>query len=267
MKFVVPSDKLVPLLIFLDLALLFINKLENMKTRILLLSVIIIIFTGQLCIAQSNGLEPIGVGETMGEFTLLTYQGDEVSLSDYKGKKNVLLVFPRGKVLDELWCPLCYYQYSELAEWNDKINANKNYDLEILFVLPHAKDSIDLWSKAANKGLQTIEKWKNPVGYDTLTGGAKGWADYVRKFFPETYNYPSGEIDVPITILMDEDKELSKGLRLYTKEWGGTKTWQNMPTVYLLDKDAVVQFKYHSQYTNDRPTAEYIERVIPIVTR
>jgi len=233
-----------------------------MKTRILLFIVLTIIFTGHLCIAQNRDLEPIGIGETMGDFTLTTYQGDEVSLSDYKGKKNVLLVFPRGKVLDELWCPLCYYQYAELAEWDERVNASKRFNLEILFVLPHAKDSIDLWRKAANQGLQTIENWKNPAGYDTLTGPAKNWADYVREFYPSTYNYPNGEIDVPITILMDEDKKLSKGLLLYTKEWGGTKTWQNMPTVFLLDKNGVVQFKYHSQYTNDRPTAEYIQRML-----
>nr|NQU90858.1 hypothetical protein [Bacteroidota bacterium] len=110
--------------------------------------------------------------------------------------------------------------------------------------------------------MQTIENWKNPTGYDTLTGAPKRWADYVREFFPEYYNYPGGEIDIPLPILMDEDKNVSKGLYQFTKEWGGTKADQNMPTVFLLDKDGVIQFKYHSQYTNDRPTAEYIERII-----
>ena len=174
----------------------------------------------------------------------------------------MLLVFPRGKVLEDLWCPLCYYQYAELAEWDEKKNAKEKYDLEILFLLPYPKDSITLWTKAVNKGLQSIENWKNYDGYDTLSERQKEWPDYVRKFFPAQYNYPSGVIDTPIPILIDEDKQVSKALFLYTKEWGGTKADQNMPTVFLIDKKGVVQFKYHSQYTNDRPTAEYIEKFI-----
>ena len=34
---------------------------------------------------------------------------------------------------------------------------------------------------------QTIENWKNPVGYDTLTGPVKRWATYVREFFPQKF--------------------------------------------------------------------------------
>lgn len=208
-------------------------------------------------IGQDRILEPVGIGETMGDFTLNTYQGEEVSMAGLKGKK-VLLMFPRGKVLEEMWCPLCYYQYAEIAALEKKTGMRKKYNLEILYVLPYPKDSITLWKKAAGKGLQTIENWKYPEGYDTLTGPVRRWADYVREFFPEKFSYPNGEIDIPLPVLMDEDKSVSSGLYLFTQEWGGTTAAQNMPTVFLLDEQGVVRFKYHSQYTNDRPQAEYL---------
>nr|NQU94149.1 redoxin domain-containing protein [Bacteroidota bacterium] len=142
-----------------------------MKIQFLLLLMIasILTLTSPNGFTQTSVLEPVGLGETMGDFTLTSYQGEVVSMSDFRGTKNVLLVFPRGKVLEDLWCPLCYYQYAELAGWDQKNNIRKKYDLEIFYVLPYPKDSINLWRRAANKGLQTIENWKNPTGYDTLT--------------------------------------------------------------------------------------------------
>jgi len=228
-----------------------------MKSNFLIIVTIISLNCSPIVFAQENILEPVGLGETMGDFTLKTYQGDVINTADLRGK-NVLLIFPRGKVLPDLWCPLCYYQYAEIAALEKTTNIRKKYDLEILYVLPYPKDSITLWKKAAGQGIQTIENWKYPEGYDTLTGPVKRWANYVREFFPEKFSFPNGEIDTPLPILMDGDKKVSSELYLFTHEWGGTKAAQNKPTVFLLDKKGVVRFKYHSQYTNDRPTAEYI---------
>ena len=232
-----------------------------MKTKYLMTIAIVLMCFGQLSQAQDAILEPVGVGETMGDFTLHTYQGDVMNMADLRGK-NILLIFPRGKVLPEMWCPLCFYQYAEIVMMEKKTNLRKKYDLEILYVLPYPKDSITQWKKAAGQGLQTIENWKYPTGYDTLTGPVKRWANYVREFFPQKFSYPDGVIETPLPILMDEDKALSSALNLFTHEWGGTKAAQNMPTVFILDKQGVVRFKYHSQYTNDRPTVEYLEKFL-----
>ena len=215
-----------------------------------------------LTIGQNTRLQQIGIGEKIGDFTLKSYQGDTYSMSDLIGKKNVLLIFPRGKVLDNLWCPLCYYQYAEISAYEKLNNLSKKYDLEILFILPYVKDSITSWQSAAQKGLNTIEKWKNPAGYETLTGGVREWADYVREFYPQTFDFKGEKMPLTIPVLMDEDQLVSKALALYTNEWGGTKTFQNIPTVYLIDKTGKVRFKYHSQYTNDRPNAEYIHEYL-----
>jgi len=161
-------------------------------------------------------------------------------------------------VTPTIWCPICYYQYAELAEMEATYNLSEKFDLEIFYVLPYPKDSISLWYEAAEKGLAAIERWKYPVGYDTLTGPVRDWADYALEFFPGTYRLNGQKLSIPIPVLMDEDKKVSRGMFLFTQEWGGTKAPQNIPTVFLINKEGKVVFKYHSQYTNDRPPAKHL---------
>lgn len=208
--------------------------------------------------AQNRPLYPVGVGEKLGGIELQSYQGESFKITDYNGKKNILLVFPRGLVTPTIWCPICFYQYAELVDIAEKYDLSKKYDLEILYVLPYPNDSIALWHAAAEKGLATIERWKYPAGYDTLTGPVRDWADYSLEFFPGTYRLNGQKLSIPIPILMDEDKKVSRGMFLFTQEWGGTKAPQNIPTVFLINKEGKVVFKYHSQYTNDRPPAKHL---------
>lgn len=211
---------------------------------------------------QSQTLYAVGVGEKLGEIELQTYQGETYNTADLKGDKNIMLVFPRGLVTPTIWCPICYYQYAELAELQKKYNLSKKYDLEILYVLPYPKDSIALWRAAAENGLKVVERWKNPVGFDTLTGPVRDWAEYSREFFPRSYTLDGKQLSLTIPILMDEDKSVSKGMSLFTQEWGGTEAPQNMPTVFVINKKGEVVFKYHSQYTNDRPPAKHLLEVL-----
>ena len=44
-------------------------------------------------IAQEVGRPPAGVGEPAPDFTLPSTTGDEISLSEFRGKKHVLLEF------------------------------------------------------------------------------------------------------------------------------------------------------------------------------
>ncbi len=41
-------------------------------------------------------LDRVKVGDTAPDFSLLAYSGDTISLSDFRGEKNVVLVFYRG---------------------------------------------------------------------------------------------------------------------------------------------------------------------------
>ncbi|MEO7999698.1 MAG: peroxiredoxin family protein [Gemmatimonadaceae bacterium] len=54
-------------------------------------------------------LERIAVGMGAPDFTLAKYGGGTTTLSSFKGKKNVVLVFYRG-----YWCPYCIAQLKEM---------------------------------------------------------------------------------------------------------------------------------------------------------
>jgi len=71
-------------------------------------------------------LERIRVGQAAPDFTLEKYAGDPVTLSGYRGEKNVVLVFYRGS-----WCPFCIEQLKELQTLLD---ADLKSDTELLVV-------------------------------------------------------------------------------------------------------------------------------------
>jgi cytochrome oxidase Cu insertion factor (SCO1/SenC/PrrC family) len=73
--------------------------------------------------AQARGQMPVVVGQQMPDFTLSAIQGGSVTLSDLTGK-NVLLIFPRGRVGDH-WCQICHYQYAELVELEKKLTLTR----------------------------------------------------------------------------------------------------------------------------------------------
>ena len=83
-----------------------------------------------------------------------------------------------------------------------------------------------------------------------------------RRVYPKVFKATKGQVPVPFPILVDADRTVSKGLGLFTTEWSGSKAEQNIPTVFVIDPSGVVQFKYHSQNTIDRPGVNHLARVV-----
>ena len=71
----------------------------------------------------------VKVGMEAPDFTLPSVQGTDVSLSDFWGKKHVVLVFIRGF----LW-PFCRKHLAQLRQDYDKF---KDLDAEIVVIAPH----------------------------------------------------------------------------------------------------------------------------------
>jgi peroxiredoxin len=71
-------------------------------------------------------IERVAVGAPAPDFTLTKMGGGSVTLSSFRGKKNVVLVFYRG-----FWCPYCIKQ---LAGMRQLLDSDMKKDTELLAV-------------------------------------------------------------------------------------------------------------------------------------
>ena len=210
--------------------------------------------------AQAAPIKPANLGDLFPDFTLPAVQGGEVALSSLRGR-NVLIIFPRGRV-DDHWCQICHYQYAELAELEKTMQVRKKYDLEVLFVLPYDKATVQHWVDIFPDQMAVIEKWKNPGPEELKNPRAKAWADQVRLLLPKNIAMSKENIPVPFPILVDGERKLSEGLQLFTLSWDYSYVEQNVPTVFILDREGRVRFKFHSQSTADRPNSAFLLKFI-----
>jgi peroxiredoxin len=206
--------------------------------------------------AQAAAIKPVNFGDLFPDFTLAAVQGGEVTLSALRGK-NVLIVFPRGRVADH-WCQICHYQYAELADLEKTLQFRKKYDLEVLFVLPYDKATVEHWVSILPEQMAMIEGWKNPGAEALKDPATASWMEKARLLFPKKFTISKENIPVPFPILIDGERKLSEGLQLFTLFWDRSYVEQNIATVFLLDKEGRVRFKYFSQNTVDRPSAAFL---------
>ncbi len=91
--------------------------------------------------------------------------------------------------------------------------------------------------------------------------------ELARRYYPKQFSYEAGSVPLPLPLLIDADRAISQQLGLFTTNWGGAEAEQNVPTIFILDGDGVVRFKYYSQKTLDRPGPEYLLRVVENLVR
>jgi len=193
---------------------------------------------------------PVYLDEPMPDFTLSEFNGKEFTLSEKKGKK-VMLVFVRGWI-GTIWCPLCHYQYLELAEYEKLNKLREKYNMEIAFVLPYTEERIEDWSQNFAGSIDIIEGWK------ALGDAAPDFSAFIKKIYPETYDVKDKEVELNLPVLIDADKKVSKRFKLATNFWDSISADQNIATIYILDEEGTVKFKYVSQQTQDRPSLNYL---------
>lgn len=213
---------------------------------------VIMLLTTLSSIAQ---IQPAMLNQPMNNFTLPTYDGKMVSLSDFKGK-NVLVVFPRVFAAEGRWCSICNYQYAELMALAKK--AADKYNLEFLYVISFSEKTIHNWIDALPDQMVAIEQMKTPKDN---TEQSNRRATFAKNFFVNKYKFTKGEVPTPFPILIDSARTVSKSLGIFTTEWSGSKVEQDIPSLYLLDKNGILKFKYVSQTTADRPKNDYLLQV------
>ena len=227
-----------------------------MKKARHVLAITVIVFWAGLTAGIAQ-IRPASVMNPMPDFTLTSFQGEQVSLSGLKGK-NVLLIFPRGLAGQDHWCHVCNYQYAELAELEKSRNIREKHNLEILFVLPYGKDMVRDWVDRFPTQMQDLEDRKNPAEPQKLDLRGKERLEMMRQYFPLRLLYKKGAVPLPFPLLIDADRTVSKGLGLFTTEWSGSKIDQNVPTIFIIDKEGILRFKHISQNTFDRPGHDYL---------
>lgn len=208
------------------------------------------------CTIITAQVQPAMLERPINNFTMPTYDGKTVSLSDFKGK-NVLLVFPRGYAAENRWCSICNYQYAQMLDLDRKIKGK--YDLQILYVFPYSEEKTHEWFDAFPDQMAAIEAMKTPKDDSEQS---KRRAAFAQNYFTEKYEFKKGEVPTPFPILIDSARTVSKSLGLFQTEWGGSRVEQNIPAVFLLDKNGVLKFKYVGQSTADRPNVNYLLNVI-----
>ena len=211
--------------------------------------------------AQAPVIAPAIVGSAMPDFTLPAYQGGSVTLSSLKGK-TVIAVFPRGYADVGAWCHVCNYQHSEMVEYDARTQFRKKANVEILFVMPYGKEAIADWIDKYPQQLADLEAWKNPPDPSKVDEAGRQRMARARRYYPKTFTATKGAVPTPFPILMDADRKVSKGLGVFTTEWSGSKVDQNVPTVFVVDPAGIVQFKYYSQNTVDRPGIDHLAKVV-----
>ena len=221
---------------------------------------------GQAPPAKPPETRPVTVMQPMPDFTLPALDGGEVTLSALRGR-NVMIIFSRGYAAENHWCTICQYQYAELVmrELRDKVR--EKYGMEVLFVLPYGKDTVQAWRDIIPEQLESIKKTKYPADPSTLDEAARRGAERYKRFYPldlarADIEAKPGELARPFPVLMDAERTLVKRLGVFAAEWGGSKVDQGIPSVFIVDRDGILRFKYIGQNTIDRPSYDYLFKVL-----
>ncbi len=214
--------------------------------------------------AQTQPLRPVSVGSPMADFTLPAFQGGEVTISELRGK-NVMIVFPRGLSRPDSWCHICPYQHSEFVEYEAETSWRSRANLEILYVLPYPREKVREWIDAYPQLLQDNEDAKNPPDPASLDDAGRARVERSRQIYPKTFTATKGQVPTPFPILVDADHAVSHGLGFFTTDWSGSNAEQNVPTILIIDAEGILQFKYMSQNTVDRPPLEYLVQVVDVL--
>lgn len=236
---------------------------------IMTVAALMVFFTGLIGSSQAQTppgpqIRPAVLGQPMPNFTLPSLQGGEAMLSKLKGK-NVMIIFSRGYARENYWCTICNYKYAELVELEKTQGIRKKYDTEILFVFPYDRDTVKAWLDDLPDQLAKIRDVKNPPDPSSLDDAAKRRMEGWRRLFPKDFSMPKDNVPTPFPILVDADRAVSKGLGLFATEWSGSKVDQNIPSVYILDKNGVLKFKYVGQNTAGRPEYAYLFTILEMV--
>ncbi len=116
-------------------------------------------------------LDPVPTGKPAPNFTAQTAQGKTIHLSDFKGKKNVVLVFYSGS-----FCSVCGAQLTNLQ---NHLTDYKTQDAEIIAISAddkaHAMESVGEHGLSFNVVPDADKKLIKQFGVSNISKGGMAW--------------------------------------------------------------------------------------------
>ena len=107
--------------------------------------------------------------------------------------------------------------------------------------------------------MKIIESYKNPTPEQLANPRLAAFSKEINEVMPHSFHIgEDNPAPLPFPVLADEDYKLSSSIGLFSTYWDNAYLEQNEPAIFILNSDGIVKFKYKSQVTLDRPSAEYL---------
>ena len=121
--------------------------------------------------------------ESINELVFTNKDGSKIKMSDYVGKKNVILVFTEG--FNGMLCPFCQTQTSRLVS---NYKEFKERDCEVIVVYPGAEDHLEEFVDAAlNTEKTQVDKVPFPIVLDKDFAATDYFDIHSKLAHPSTY--------------------------------------------------------------------------------
>ncbi len=162
-------------------------------------------------------------GDPAPDAALKTADGKTVHVSDYRGKKAVVLLFMRG-FTGEFACFYCGNQTRAYKEAYEKLTAA---GAEVLMVLPGATDV----------------------------------AGFLKKGGENDQEHPDPAFQVPFPVLLDGDFSACSAF-MVEADLAAQGFPVSKPATIVIGKDGSVLYAYHGKNPSDRPTVDQVLAVL-----
>jgi len=160
----------------------------------------------------------IRIGQRAIDFELPDTEGKVWRLSDFHGKKPVVLIWIFAD-----WCPVCHGEFNELIELRDKF---KDANIEVVTLECH-----DLFPARVMVGKELEPKY---------------W--FSKASFKESYTQ-----NIWWPHLVDRAGAVGAAYGVQPLAFVVHSEWINRPSVVIVDKEGIVRFAYYGTFWGDRP--------------
>ncbi len=167
------------------------------------------------------------VGEPAPDFALPDTEGKTWKLSDFRGKKHVVLVWIFAD-----WCPVCHGEFRELMALRK--------DFEAAGVQPFTLECHDVFPARVMVGKELEPRYR-----------------FAKKSFKETYTR-----NVWWPHLVDRAAAVGVQYDVQPMTFAVHAEYINRPTVAIVDKDGVLRFLYQGTFWGDRPSIHQLLEMV-----